>query len=89
MKYTLLCRGDVSEKTFQDYIDAATDKILSDYCFKNEAIIWYDQCLIRFSNKSFIATLEMEPFFCLSTSADLKEPENFHKIRRDMFNNLI
>ncbi|KAL6565562.1 hypothetical protein OROHE_004617 [Orobanche hederae] len=45
----LLCRGDVSEKTCQDCIAAATDKILSDCHFKKEAIIWYDQCLIRFS----------------------------------------
>lgn len=31
----------------------------------------------------------MEPPFCVSTSADLKETENFLKIRRDMFSNLI
>lgn len=85
----LLCRGDVSEKSCQDCIDAATDKILSDCKFKKEAIIWYDQCLIRFSNRSFITTLETEPSFCVYSSEDLTESKKFLKIRRDIFNNLI
>ncbi|WOG89935.1 hypothetical protein DCAR_0209176 [Daucus carota subsp. sativus] len=84
-----LCRGDVSEKTCQDCIDAATDKILSDCQFKKEAIIWYDECLIRYSNKSFVSTLEITPVFCVYNSLDLTESKKFLKIRRDMFDNII
>lgn len=84
-----LCRGDVSAKTCQDCIDAATSKILNDCPYKKEAIIWYDQCLIRYSDTSFNATMETRPSVCLFNTQNFTETEkNFSGVLRDMFSNL-
>ncbi|XP_074334404.1 cysteine-rich receptor-like protein kinase 15 isoform X1 [Apium graveolens] len=83
-----LCRGDVSAKTCQDCIDAATSKILSDCPYKKQAIIWYDQCLIRYSDTSFNATMITWPSFCLFNAQNFTETKNFSRILRDMFSNL-
>lgn len=83
-----LCRGDVSANTCQDCIDAATSKILNDCPYKKEAIIWYDQCLIRYSHTSFNATMETRPSLCLFNIQNLTETKNFSRILRDMFSNL-
>ncbi|XP_063942639.1 cysteine-rich repeat secretory protein 38-like [Daucus carota subsp. sativus] len=84
-----LCRGDVSAKTCQECIDAATNRILSDCAYKKEAIIWYNQCLIRYSYKSFNSTLESEPSLVYFNSNNITQTKNFSGILRDMFSHLI
>ncbi|KAK1375178.1 hypothetical protein POM88_031371 [Heracleum sosnowskyi] len=83
-----LCRGYVLAETCQDCIKAATDKIVNDCQHRKEAIIWYDQCLVRYSSTSFNATLKNEPAFCLYNSENLTESENFPEILGNMFSNL-
>nr|XP_017233730.1 PREDICTED: cysteine-rich repeat secretory protein 38-like [Daucus carota subsp. sativus] len=83
-----LCRGDASNKICQDCIDAAITKILRTCRYRKEAIIWYDECLIRFSNTSFFSTLDTKPYRCLSNNENLIEPKNFNQLLEDMFRNL-
>lgn len=84
----LLCRGDVSATDCQSCIDVAVEKILNECPFKKEAIIWYDQCMIRYSNRSFFSTVETRPAVCMWNTANVTEPDGFTEILGNMFANL-
>ncbi|KAL6343059.1 hypothetical protein AAG906_017871 [Vitis piasezkii] len=73
-----LCRADVSKLICQSCIDAATLKIVQVCQHKKEAIIWYNECFLRYSNRSFFSNLEMKPAFIYK----------FDQKLGDMFQNL-
>ncbi|KAK7832315.1 putative cysteine-rich receptor-like protein kinase 23 [Quercus suber] len=45
-----LCRGDVSNSTCQSCVSYATQDITTRCPSNNSAIIWYDECMLRYSN---------------------------------------
>jgi hypothetical protein len=45
-----LCRGDVNTTVCQDCVANATIEILGRCPLDKVAIIWYDECLLRYSN---------------------------------------
>ncbi|XP_019228514.1 PREDICTED: cysteine-rich repeat secretory protein 38-like [Nicotiana attenuata] len=83
-----LCRGDVAPKDCQNCIDEAPDQILSVCALKKQAIIWYDQCLIRYSNVSFVSTLDYSDYVISFNTQNVSRPEQFKGILDAMFDNL-
>ncbi|KAH7838698.1 hypothetical protein Vadar_030025 [Vaccinium darrowii] len=83
-----LCRGDVSAADCQKCINVASQAILKACPFKKEAIIWYDPCMIRYSNRSFFSTVETQPAECLLNAQNVTEPAKFTEILDNMFANL-
>ncbi|KAE9461708.1 hypothetical protein C3L33_06383, partial [Rhododendron williamsianum] len=83
-----LCRGDVSAADCQSCIDIASEEISKECPFKKEAIIWYDQCMIRYSNRSFFSTMETQPTLYLLNTENVTEPDKFTEILGNMFANL-
>ena len=56
-----LCRGDVSYQTCQNCLKSAIPRI-KDHCgSKKSAIIWYDRCLIRYSDVNFFGVESTSP----------------------------
>ncbi|XP_075097695.1 cysteine-rich receptor-like protein kinase 10 isoform X3 [Nicotiana tabacum] len=54
-----LCRGDVAPLDCQDCVTAASKDILENYCPMGKiAVIWYDDCLLRYSNLPIFGRLE-------------------------------
>ncbi|PHT49652.1 Cysteine-rich receptor-like protein kinase 25 [Capsicum baccatum] len=54
-----LCRGDVSPDVCQNCVSTASKEILEN-CPKGKiAVIWYDECLLRYSNRSIVATEDL------------------------------
>ncbi|XP_058198492.1 G-type lectin S-receptor-like serine/threonine-protein kinase At4g27290 [Rhododendron vialii] len=83
-----LCRGDVTSANCQNCIEVASDEIVQKCPFKKEAIIWYDHCLIRYSDRSFFSTAEKSPYLCFYNTANVTEPGKFAEILEKMFANL-
>ena len=48
-----LCRGDVSNGTCQSCVSYATQDITTRCPSNNSAIIWYDECMLHYSNVNF------------------------------------
>ncbi|KAI4295820.1 hypothetical protein L6164_035823 [Bauhinia variegata] len=48
-----LCRGDVNATVCQDCVTAASEEIIRRCPNQTESIIWYDVCMLRYSNNSF------------------------------------
>ncbi|KAF7121490.1 hypothetical protein RHSIM_Rhsim13G0158300 [Rhododendron simsii] len=83
-----LCRGDLTSANCQNCIEVASDEIVQKCPFKKEAIIWYDHCLIRYSDRSFFSTAETSPYLCFYNTANVTEPGKFAEILEKMFANL-
>lgn len=56
-----LCRGDVGPADCQSCIDEASSRILETCPGRKNAIIWYDECLIRYTNRNFFSIMEYKP----------------------------
>ncbi|XP_019052087.1 PREDICTED: cysteine-rich receptor-like protein kinase 10 [Nelumbo nucifera] len=52
-----LCRGDVAADVCQNCINTASQEILQECRNKQEAIIWYEFCLLRYSYWKFFSTM--------------------------------
>ncbi|KAK4258922.1 hypothetical protein QN277_005317 [Acacia crassicarpa] len=56
-----MCRGDVPMEVCRDCVQDATSRIASECPYIREAIIWYDQCSVRYSDRYFFSTLHQLP----------------------------
>ncbi|XP_031278215.1 cysteine-rich receptor-like protein kinase 10 [Pistacia vera] len=55
-----LCRGDVNMDTCQRCINVATANITNLCPAVEQSLIWYDECLFRYSNQTFFSTVSVE-----------------------------
>ncbi|XP_077221010.1 uncharacterized protein LOC143854785 [Tasmannia lanceolata] len=86
----VLCRGDVSNNDCQNCIDTASREIMQ-LCPKRETtIIWYDYCLLRYSNKNFFSSLDLDSpdKYFLWNPNNVSDPEQFNKLVGELLNNL-
>ncbi|THG13871.1 hypothetical protein TEA_025593 [Camellia sinensis var. sinensis] len=75
-----LCRGDVQPSICNNCIDTAGVEILRNCSPYKEASTWYDECLIRYSNRSFFSTMETDPPFHMWNVANATQPDKFNEI---------
>jgi hypothetical protein len=78
-----LCRGDVNTTVCQDCVANATKEMPGRCPLDKVAIIWYDECLLRYSNQSIFATVNEVPGVSMSSTQVILEAE------RDRFNELL
>ncbi|KAK3188281.1 hypothetical protein Dsin_027842 [Dipteronia sinensis] len=86
-----LCRGDVTKQTCQSCINAAIDFLVSKCQGTKSAITWYDECLVRYSNRTFSFTFESVPAVIMSNEDNLNvsDPVGFRKALNQSFSELI
>ncbi|KAF8391477.1 hypothetical protein HHK36_023782 [Tetracentron sinense] len=80
-----LCRGDVSFDVCQNCTKDATQNIVKQCPGQKSAIIWYDECLIRYSNTSFFSIMTETPGLFMWNTQNVSEPDRFNKTLSDMF----
>ncbi|PHT86147.1 hypothetical protein T459_08253 [Capsicum annuum] len=84
-----LCRGDVAPKECQKCIDIASEQIPRECPLSKQAGVWYDECLVRYSNVSFAATLDVTVYLVSHRLGNVSRPEQFKGNLSAMFDNLI
>ena len=62
---SFMCRGDVTNHTCQECVKTATQQITLRCPNSKDALIWYHECLVRYSNSCFFSTMEEWPRFDL------------------------
>ncbi|KAL7244087.1 hypothetical protein ACSBR1_016340 [Camellia fascicularis] len=83
-----LCRGDVQPSMCEKCFDAASKEIVRRCPLYKEAIMWYDECLIRYSNRSFLSTMETSPSFSMLNPENATQPDKLYEILEKTFSNL-
>ncbi|KAK7391018.1 hypothetical protein VNO78_19297 [Psophocarpus tetragonolobus] len=60
---SFMCRGDVTNHTCHKCVKTATRQIAAVCPRSKEALIWYHECLVRYSNRCFFSSMEEWPRF--------------------------
>jgi hypothetical protein len=85
-----LCRGDLTTNACQDCVATATREIVQPYCPVGKvAVIWYDECMLRYSNRSFFSTMEEEPSYLLWNLRNITEQDRFNKLVEATLNDSV
>ncbi|MED6158457.1 hypothetical protein PIB30_032902 [Stylosanthes scabra] len=56
-----LCRGDVSTKTCENCTITASQEIKSMCAWNSTGVIWYDECMVRYSKENFFGEVQIRP----------------------------
>ncbi|XP_043689497.1 putative receptor-like protein kinase At4g00960 [Telopea speciosissima] len=84
-----LCRGDVTPETCTSCIQEAKDDITQRCPTEKEAIIWYDFCMLRYSNRSIFSTMEATPYSHLINTNNVSNSDQFDQALGDLMNGLV
>ncbi|KAK3433348.1 hypothetical protein EUGRSUZ_D00835 [Eucalyptus grandis] len=57
-----LCRGDVGAADCRSCLNDSAAEIARQCPVQKEAIIWYDNCMLRYSNRSIFGVVEVSPY---------------------------
>nr|XP_023874188.1 LOW QUALITY PROTEIN: cysteine-rich receptor-like protein kinase 10 [Quercus suber] len=77
-----LCRGDVSNSTCQSCVSYATRNITTQCPSNKTAIIWFDQCMLRYSDVNFFGQTQISPMSLMYNTQNTTSPElnNFYAL---------
>ncbi|MED6192920.1 hypothetical protein PIB30_014493 [Stylosanthes scabra] len=56
-----LCRGDVSAETCKNCTITASQEIKSKCAWNSSGVIWYDECMVRYSKENFFGVAQTSP----------------------------
>ncbi|XP_062163019.1 cysteine-rich receptor-like protein kinase 25 isoform X2 [Alnus glutinosa] len=85
-----LCRGDLSTQECQDCVDTATQDVINRYCpIEKETVIWYEECMIRYSDQSFFSTMDTVLKFYVSSHKIISDPDRFNQLLRLTMNESV
>lgn len=75
-----MCRGDVDPAICRQCVVNATHRLQTECSLSNQAIIWYDECTVRYSNRSFFSTVDTRPRLGLLNTANISNQETFMRL---------
>ncbi|KAI4312364.1 hypothetical protein MLD38_037181 [Melastoma candidum] len=83
-----LCRPDIGVDECKSCVSSATGKILLDCPTQKGAMIWYDECQVRFSNQSFFTILEMKPAIEILDTTNFTYPDMLGEVLVTLLQNV-
>ncbi|KAI3973698.1 hypothetical protein MKX01_031118, partial [Papaver californicum] len=87
---SLQCRGDMTLDECQSCIGFATqDFNKTERCPNSkQAIIWYEKCMLRYSNQNYFTIMLENPTVYLSNVNNVSDPDQFNRILGELMNEL-
>ncbi|XP_022720557.1 putative receptor-like protein kinase At4g00960 isoform X2 [Durio zibethinus] len=74
-----LCRGDVNSGDCISCINNATAALRNLCPNQKEAIIWYDNCMFRYANRSIVGVMETNPAFYMWNLNNVTDVDAFNQ----------
>ncbi|KHN01544.1 Cysteine-rich receptor-like protein kinase 8 [Glycine soja] len=68
-----LCRGDVEPDECRSCLNYARSNLTQDCPNQKEAIIQYDNCMLRYSNRTIFGNLEFQPGYCVRNLSNVMD----------------
>ncbi|XP_014510523.1 cysteine-rich receptor-like protein kinase 25 isoform X2 [Vigna radiata var. radiata] len=72
-----MCSGDVPSQLCRQCVQKAAQQLTLDCSSSSQALIWYDDCMLRYSNYSFFSTFDTKPSFALRSTVNISNEESF------------
>ncbi|MED6180573.1 hypothetical protein PIB30_011334 [Stylosanthes scabra] len=83
-----LCRGDTLSAACHDCVAGAATEIKQKCPVEKEAIIWYDICMLRYSNQSILNNIVPGVDLFNAKNVSVKELERFNELLANLLNGL-
>ncbi|KAJ9170535.1 hypothetical protein P3X46_018636 [Hevea brasiliensis] len=83
-----LCRGDVSASDCRTCVAEARSEIRKLCPNKKEGIIWYDNCVLKYSNKDFFGQIDKQNKFYLLNVQNVNDPMTFNQKTKELLSQL-
>ncbi|KAE8692503.1 putative Cysteine-rich RLK 30 [Hibiscus syriacus] len=85
-----LCRGDLNPNSSDCFncINAANAELRIRCPFRREAIIWYDHCMFRYTNRSILGVPEFTPNFEMQNANNVPDASAFNQALGSLLENL-
>ncbi|GMY37008.1 cysteine-rich receptor-like protein kinase 10, partial [Fagus crenata] len=83
-----VCRGDMSADDCRDCVADATKVIVNLCPVQKAAIAWYEQCMIRYSNRYIFSSMAPDPSFYFWSPLNISEPDRFNQLVQTTMNDL-
>ncbi|KAJ0101313.1 hypothetical protein Patl1_03708 [Pistacia atlantica] len=77
-----LCRGDITPITCQNCVNLSTSQILQSCPVEKEGIKWYNECIIRYSDKSIFSAVDGDPGIIISNPNNVTDKDRFDQLVR-------
>ncbi|KAH7569508.1 hypothetical protein JRO89_XS06G0176000 [Xanthoceras sorbifolium] len=86
-----LCKGDDTKEICQTCISAAIDSLVQECQGTKAAIMWYEECLVRYSNRSLSSKFESQPAIIMSNpeNVNVTDPVTLKNALNQSFTQLI
>ena len=75
-----LCRGDVTSEICRGCVADVTKDLAEKCSTEKVAVIWYDECMIRYSNESIFSTAVISPTVYLWNTNNVNNQDQFNKL---------
>ncbi|KAA8526474.1 hypothetical protein F0562_008323 [Nyssa sinensis] len=82
-----LCRGDVSNADCKTCAVEASSEIRKRCPYNKGAIIWYDYCLLKYSDSDFFGKIDSQRFYMWNLR-NVSDPESFNQKTKELLNKL-
>ena len=84
-----LCRGDISAEACRRCLNNSRDILLTRCETQKEALGWYDACMLRYSDRPILGSMEVSPPAFLWNTMNASDPEGFTQAARNLIVSLI
>ncbi|XP_060211467.1 cysteine-rich repeat secretory protein 38-like [Lycium barbarum] len=84
-----LCRGDVSSEDCKSCVLDASQELVKRCPYDKEAIIWYDNCLLKYSDDCFRGEIDNRYKFYMWNRAVVSNPEYFNSKTKELLGSLV
>ncbi|KAJ1423780.1 Serine-threonine/tyrosine-protein kinase, catalytic domain [Sesbania bispinosa] len=83
-----LCRGDLTPEACKDCVSIATKQVLQTCPVEKESVIWFAECMIRYSYQSFFSIAAEVPVYVLMNTASVSEQSRFMELLSNTMNSV-
>ncbi|XP_039129810.1 cysteine-rich receptor-like protein kinase 10 isoform X4 [Dioscorea cayenensis subsp. rotundata] len=80
----VLCRGDINTTTCRNCLEVAMQDVLQICSNKKGALVWYDLCLLGYSNQNFLSSTNDSNPLIMYNAQNLSDPEKFNRLEVDL-----
>jgi hypothetical protein len=79
-----LCRGDVEGRDCRNCFHDASNEIRKSCPNSKGAIIWYDNCLLKYNNRDFHGQIDNQNKFYMWNTRNVRDPTNFNQKTKEL-----
>ncbi|KAK9089609.1 hypothetical protein Scep_028691 [Stephania cephalantha] len=83
-----LCRGDIPSNDCKSCVIEASDEVRKRCEYNKGGVIWYDSCMLKYSNEKFFGTIDYGNRFYMWNLNNVSDAESFNMKTKELLSKL-